>query len=414
MKVLMKKVGGYKKGRMWNMASFQTRRWHREQAQAAKPSDTHKETCEAAQPILNPAPSSPSPLRGEGGGEVLSSSSSNPANSQSEPTNPPSEAPPALENLNSKIENLKSPSPPTEPLQQSPESVNPSDPPLPSPCSLFPPVKPPTRVGKIARLPHDLRETVNGMLRGGFRYRDIAAHLNDLGHPGITENNISFWRRHGYMDWLARQHELEARATLVKSFEHCTRALDTDRVQQNAIAFAAGQLCEAMAHFDHRNILRLLTQRPELFPKFVDSMATLSRCSNDLAKAFTANQKSDSIIRSEMKENPITQSLSEPISNADLDQDEEGQGTFEGAQTACACSNHSVEAPARPGTPMHSQPQCCDSKPSIEHPQSDNASALHPSSEIQTNPNNSKQIQPVTTNPGENLVPTDAEPHQTG
>ena len=102
------------------------------------------------------------------------------------------------------------------------------------------PVKPPTRVGKIARLPHDLRETVNGMLRGGFRYRDIAAHLNDLGHPGITENNISFWRRHGYMDWLAHQHELEARATLVKSFEHCTRALDTDRVQQNAIAFAAG------------------------------------------------------------------------------------------------------------------------------------------------------------------------------
>src|ERR1044071_6823382 len=36
MKTLMKKVGGCKKARFWNMARFQTRRWHREQAQAAE------------------------------------------------------------------------------------------------------------------------------------------------------------------------------------------------------------------------------------------------------------------------------------------------------------------------------------------------------------------------------------------
>src|ERR1051325_2105643 len=35
MKTLMKKIGGCKKDRFWNMARFQTRRWHREQAQAA-------------------------------------------------------------------------------------------------------------------------------------------------------------------------------------------------------------------------------------------------------------------------------------------------------------------------------------------------------------------------------------------
>src|SRR3954464_9032450 len=36
MKVLMKKVGGGKKARMWNMAQFQPRRWRREQEQLAK------------------------------------------------------------------------------------------------------------------------------------------------------------------------------------------------------------------------------------------------------------------------------------------------------------------------------------------------------------------------------------------
>jgi hypothetical protein len=128
-------------------------------------------------------------------------------------------------------------------------------------------------------------------------------------------------------------------------------------------------------------------------------MATLSRCSNDLAKAFTANKKSDSSIRSEMKENPNIHSLSEPISVADLDQDEQDQAAFERAQTACACSNHNVEPPGRPCTPMHAHARSTYPKPSIEHPQSDNAAPLHrppKSKPIQTIPNKSNLLQPLS------------------
>jgi len=116
MKVLMKKVGGYKKGRMWNMASFQTRRWHREQAQAAQPNHTSNEpACSPLPPVKNPA---------------------EPPQSPPECVNPKS----SIVNPNPALPSSSRPSvkPPTEPLQQSPESVNPSDPPLPSPCSLFP------------------------------------------------------------------------------------------------------------------------------------------------------------------------------------------------------------------------------------------------------------------------------------
>src|SRR5881409_1453376 len=54
MKILMKKVHGYKKARMWNMAHFQPRRWHREQT-----TNANNRTSEAAQPIRQdqPAPS---------------------------------------------------------------------------------------------------------------------------------------------------------------------------------------------------------------------------------------------------------------------------------------------------------------------------------------------------------------------
>ena len=53
MKTLMKKIGGCKKARYWNMARFQPRRWHREHPDTAAVAATNKGTCEAAQPILD-------------------------------------------------------------------------------------------------------------------------------------------------------------------------------------------------------------------------------------------------------------------------------------------------------------------------------------------------------------------------
>jgi len=298
MKVLMKKVGGYKKARMWNMAAFQTRRWHREQEALKYPAPG--EPTIDSQPQTEDAPVAP-PV-GFAQPAQTSATNSSIASNSSAPSNAPGDAVPVAKNGSS----LPAASSAGSLSDLTALAVKPSS---------------RTRVGKIARLPHNARETVNAMLRGGFLYKDISAHLAGLGYPGITSNNVSFWKYHGYMDWLARQHELEARAHLVKSFEHCTLALDTDRVQQNAIGFAAEQLCQVMALYDHRNILNLLNVRPELFPKFVESLATLSRCSNDLSKAFASNQQSDIAIRAEMKANPIAGTLSEPISDKDVDAD---------------------------------------------------------------------------------------------
>jgi len=72
------------------------------------------------------------------------------------------------------------------------------------------------RVGKIARLPEQIREELNRKLKNGARAKNLVAWLNQIpdvnamlaecfaGHP-IREQNISEWRAGGYQDWLEEQ-----------------------------------------------------------------------------------------------------------------------------------------------------------------------------------------------------------------
>src|SRR6266581_1936174 len=72
------------------------------------------------------------------------------------------------------------------------------------------------RSGKIALLPHHIREQLNLRLRNNNRPASILAWLNALpetkallnaefqGRP-LTKQNLSDWRHGGFRDWLLRQ-----------------------------------------------------------------------------------------------------------------------------------------------------------------------------------------------------------------
>src|SRR4051812_39021678 len=73
-----------------------------------------------------------------------------------------------------------------------------------------------TRVGKIARLPKAIREELNRRLENGDRGKVLVQWLNGLpevqkvaaelfGGHGVREQNLSQWRKGGYMDWLRHQ-----------------------------------------------------------------------------------------------------------------------------------------------------------------------------------------------------------------
>jgi hypothetical protein len=78
-----------------------------------------------------------------------------------------------------------------------------------------------TRHGKIARLPHPIREQINRRLQNSDEGSEIIEWVNTLpevravvdaefdGQP-ISEVNLSNWRLGGYRDWEAQQEALEA------------------------------------------------------------------------------------------------------------------------------------------------------------------------------------------------------------
>ena len=78
-----------------------------------------------------------------------------------------------------------------------------------------------TRHGKIARLPHAIREQINRRLQNGDANKQTAEWLNTLpevrslleaefdGQP-INEVNLSNWKLGGSRDWEAQQEALEA------------------------------------------------------------------------------------------------------------------------------------------------------------------------------------------------------------
>src|SRR5205809_3207986 len=149
-----------------------------------------------------------------------------------------------------------------------------------------PPVTLSSRNGKIARLPLDIRENVNSMLRNNFRHATIVQKLAELGYPGISVNSISTWKHGGYIDWLLETQHQEKRLALPSALERCHAAVAGARLQQNAIVCAATALTEIMNQFDFSSAVALLRRRPELFPSFVHSIAALGRSSSELANAF--------------------------------------------------------------------------------------------------------------------------------
>ncbi|MDR3404416.1 MAG: hypothetical protein P4L99_18090 [Chthoniobacter sp.] len=77
-----------------------------------------------------------------------------------------------------------------------------------------------TRNGKIARLPHTIREQINQRLFDGHTGRSITEWLNELPEvrtameaffagSEIREQNVSEWKQGGYEDWLRHQEALE-------------------------------------------------------------------------------------------------------------------------------------------------------------------------------------------------------------
>lgn len=209
-----------------------------------------------------------------------------------------------------KIENLNHhPAAANGPAANDSAAILPQAPPLPDSLfklgSLCSPPHSRARTGKIARLPAELRDGINTMLRHGSPYSAISEKLAASGHPGITPANISNWKFGGFADWLDEQQRLEARLALPKALERCGRSNELDRLQQNALALACEQLAQILSRFDINRALALLYEKPQLLPAFIGALAALGRSSAELTRAFEISQNCEHLIRRKLQPSAI-------------------------------------------------------------------------------------------------------------
>jgi hypothetical protein len=116
------------------------------------------------------------------------------------------------------------------------------------------------RTGKIARLPHAVRQALNERLRDGLSCDDILAWINSLpvareslqkhgdGAP-ITQDNLSWWRHGGYAGWLEHQQATEALAIMAEAGRGIGQEQREALTGQLALAVAA-RMVEELRKFN--------------------------------------------------------------------------------------------------------------------------------------------------------------------
>jgi hypothetical protein len=111
-------------------------------------------------------------------------------------------------------------------------------------------------VGKIARLPHTVREQVNRRLHDGERASTILPWLNGLpqvkkildaqftGKP-ISYRNLTEWRRAGYKRWLEKQEFVAELKALAEDTTDISRAAG-ERLARGTASIAAAKILKML------------------------------------------------------------------------------------------------------------------------------------------------------------------------
>lgn len=153
------------------------------------------------------------------------------------------------------------------------------------------------RTGKIARLPKDVRDVVNLMLRDGAQYLKVQQQLEKMGHKGITEVNITAWYQGGYQDWLGEQERLEEMKAKREFAFDTVKANEGTKVTEAATIIAAQQLYEVLVDFDVATLKQKLDGDPENYAAIVNALAKLSKSTLELEKYKSAMRKANEEIQ---------------------------------------------------------------------------------------------------------------------
>jgi hypothetical protein len=117
-----------------------------------------------------------------------------------------------------------------------------------------------TRLGKIARLPREIRAQLNLRLCDGESGRRLLQWLNalpevqallqrDFGARQINDQNLSDWKNGGYREWLTQQEALSEIAELAANAGDFTGVVD-GRISDHLATMLAARYAAEFAHWN--------------------------------------------------------------------------------------------------------------------------------------------------------------------
>jgi hypothetical protein len=149
-------------------------------------------------------------------------------------------------------------------------------------------------VGKIGRLPGDIREEVNARLFDGKSGKEILAWLNELppvkeilaaqfGGAPINDKNLSNWRADGYERWLARREKVGSMKNTSKFAGEIAEA-DGGNIARGAAAVASEKILEFLETPNE-------TTTPENLVKLANASTRLCRSEQNHLRVKIAQER---------------------------------------------------------------------------------------------------------------------------
>jgi hypothetical protein len=148
------------------------------------------------------------------------------------------------------------------------------------------------RTGKIARLPKDVRDTLNFELEQGTAYKQICSWLESEGYPGCNEGHVSSWFKGGHQDWLRQEQyirEVKERRDYAEEF--VCGSMGGDTFQEANLQLAAIQCFEVLAQLDVKALQAQLAEKPETYVRLINSLCRLTKSRGEFAVYKQEKQK---------------------------------------------------------------------------------------------------------------------------
>jgi hypothetical protein len=136
---------------------------------------------------------------------------------------------------------------------------------------------------KIARLPADLRERLNLLLRDGAPYNAIIRAFRELGHH-LNKTNLSRWHAGGFLDWLREQAFLEEARARLDFSASVLKEPNADLVDQASLRVAVLRMHILLTQFDPATLAKKLAESPAAYVRVLNSLCHLTHTALELRR----------------------------------------------------------------------------------------------------------------------------------